>query len=240
MNEAVRIASVTGVDLAMKVAGPGARSYAFVIDWHIRVLLALAWLALGMVVGTGRLSWVPSAHAQYPMLVVAVVVPAIAIYVLYHPVLEVLMRGRTPGKRMAGVRIVMADGRVPGILPLLVRNVLRLLDSLPAAYVVGLIATMVTRNAVRIGDLAAGTLLVYDQADARATAATLIRDRDAIARHGLERAELARELLERWPELAPEARTNLARRVLERLGDPAPAHTADDELVRRLRGHVTG
>ena len=46
MDNRIDIASATGVDLHLNIAGPGARSYAFVIDWHIRLLLALAWLAL--------------------------------------------------------------------------------------------------------------------------------------------------------------------------------------------------
>ena len=43
-DEQLSVQSVTGVDLTLKLAGPGTRSYAFVIDWHIRLLLACAWL----------------------------------------------------------------------------------------------------------------------------------------------------------------------------------------------------
>ena len=50
------------------------------------------------------------------------------------------MRGRTPGKRMAGVRIVARDGGAPSVGALLVRNVFRLIDSLPLLYGVGLVA----------------------------------------------------------------------------------------------------
>jgi hypothetical protein len=150
------------------------------------------------------------------------------------------MQGRTPGKRMAGVRIVMEDGRLPGAMPLLIRNVLRLLDSLPAFYLIGLVATLVTRNAVRIGDLAAGTILVYEDASRGGSAAALARDRQAIARHGLDRAELVRELLERWYELAPEARARLSSRLLTGLGDPPPAGAGDQQLKQQLETHLRG
>src|SRR5690606_4225634 len=100
-----------------------------------------------------------------PYVQLVVVLPATALYLLYHPVLEVLMRGRTPGKRMAGVRIVKRDGGVPGSVALLVRNIFRLIDFLPFFYFVGLVTTMLTRHCVRLGDIAAGTLLVYDEAD---------------------------------------------------------------------------
>src|SRR5690606_18924459 len=96
---------------------------------------------------------------------VVVALPATAIYLLYHPVLEVAMRGRTPGKRIAGVRVVRRDGGVPGVGALLVRNVFRLVDSLPFLYCVGLTAAVLTEHSVRIGDMAAGTLLVYDDGD---------------------------------------------------------------------------
>src|SRR6202008_2402288 len=96
---------------------------------------------------------------------VLVVTPAAATYFLYHIGLEIAMHGRTPGKRMAGVHIVARDGGSPSIGALLTRNVFRLVDSLPLFYGVGLIATLVTRDHVRIGDMAAGTLLAYERAD---------------------------------------------------------------------------
>lgn len=238
MNDTVRIASVTGVEVALKVAGPGARSYAFVIDWHFRLLLALAWLMVGMVAATGSLSWTGSGDALYQTFVFAVLLPSGAIYFLYHPLVEVIMQGRTPGKRIAGVRIVMEDGSMPGTTALLIRNALRLLDSLPMFYMVGLAATMVSRNSVRIGDLAAGTLLVYEHTGTGTTAYSLARNREAIARHGLDRAELARELLDRWHELAPEARASLARRLLTDLGEPGSLSVGELELMDRLRAHL--
>jgi uncharacterized RDD family membrane protein YckC len=62
------------------------------------------------------------------------------------------------------VRIVTHDGSVPSVAAHLIRTVFRLIDSFPGfLYGIGLIMTAVTRNHVRIGDLAAGTLLVYDQ-----------------------------------------------------------------------------
>src|SRR2546421_10292875 len=77
------------------------------------------------------------------------------------------MRGSTPGKRMAGVRIVARDGGGPSAGALLTRNVFRLVDSLPLFYGVGLITVVLTRDNLRIGDMAAGTLLVFEQAEAR-------------------------------------------------------------------------
>ena len=76
------------------------------------------------------------------------------------------MRGRTPGKRIAGMRIVARDGELAGVGALLMRNVFRLIDSLPLSTASAWSRPWSTREHVRIGDMAAGTLLVYERADA--------------------------------------------------------------------------
>jgi uncharacterized RDD family membrane protein YckC len=148
--------------------------------------------------------------------VFGVLVPAAVIYYLYHPILEVLMHGRTPGKRIAGVRLVKRDGGIPGPGALLIRNAFRLIDCLPFMYLVGLVATLLTKYSLRIGDVAAGTLLVYDEARPEDVLADL--SRASIARLGLGNAELVRDLLARWDEIEPHARAGLARRLLDKLG----------------------
>src|SRR5262249_32351405 len=156
--------SVTGVDVALPVAGPGARSFAFLLDWLIRSILSVAWYVVAALQHNRDWS-IAAPLSPDSSWFVYVIAPAACIYFLYHPVWEVATRGRTPGKRMAGVQIMSRDGGAPGVGALLARNVFRLVDSFPAAYAVGLVATMVTRDHVRIGDLAAGTLLVYVQPD---------------------------------------------------------------------------
>ena len=83
-------------------------------------------------------------------------------FILYHPIVETLLRGISPGKRFVGLRIATLAGGVPNPGPLLLRNLFRLIDSAPIFYGVGLLMTMFNRNGQRLGDLAAGTLLVYD------------------------------------------------------------------------------
>ncbi len=135
------------------VAGPGSRSYAFLIDWHIRLLAALAWILAALLVR--RPDWSPRSAAFWTLFG-----PPLAVYLLYHPVVELAMRGQTPGKRYAGVQVVGRDGRAPGVRAILIRNALRLIDSLPFGYAVGLVASIVTADRVRLGDLLAGTRLV--------------------------------------------------------------------------------
>ncbi|MGH8217539.1 MAG: RDD family protein [Steroidobacteraceae bacterium] len=228
------VRGLTGVDMTLTLAGPGTRSYAFVIDWHIRLLLALAWVLVGLVI---RLL-VPSGRQTSltaTLIVWAVFVPAIVIYFLYHPLLEVVMRGRTPGKRMAGARIVTREGVTPGTAALLMRNLFRLIDSLPVLYVVGLVCCLVTAQRVRIGDLAAGTVLIIDEGSA---GKSLGRLGALLEGSGLkpEAVALVQDLLDRWPDLEPERRVGLARTVLGRL-EPESEPAALDErgLHARLK-----
>jgi len=219
--------SVTGIDVSLPVAGAGARAYAFLIDWVIRLILALAWYSVATVIYNGDLSLAPPPETDARWFA-AVAAPALAIYFLYHLVLETVMRGRTPGKRMAGVSIISRDGSAPGVGALLTRNVFRLIDSLPLFYGIGLIAVMMTHEHRRIGDLAAGTLLVYD---APASAASASAANPAHVRDDAVGAELVSELLERWPLLTSQARCQLAIQLLARHGLKTEALRGADEAV---------
>jgi uncharacterized RDD family membrane protein YckC len=215
--------SVTGVDVALPIAGPGARSFAFLIDWTLRTILSAAWYVVAALIHNG--SWsleaplTPDAHWF-----VLVVAPPAAIYFLYHPVWEVMTRGLTQGKRTAGLQLVSRDGGAPGVGSLLTRNVFRLVDSFPVAYALGLVTTMFTRNSVRIGDLAAGTLLVYTRNNA-----TLAR----LSGQQLDArtAEVLSELLQRWSTLDDTARRKIAATILP---DTDAATATDEELRTQL------
>ncbi len=216
--EELTVTGLTGVEMTLTVAGPGTRSYAFIIDWHIRILLALAWVLLGLLVRLAlpRGPATPLTPLTSGLFVGAVFTPAAIIYFLYHPVLEVLMRGRTPGKRMAGTRLVTREGTTPGTGALLMRNLFRLIDSLPFVYTVGLVCCLATAQRVRIGDLAAGTVLVMDGTPPTKSLrrlGTLLQS----SRLGPEALALVEDLLERWPELESDRRFTLARTVISRL-----------------------
>lgn len=225
--------SNTGIDVSLPVAGPGARSYAFVIDWHLRLILALGWYVAGALLYNRSLSLSPPPKTE-ALWFGAVALPAIAIYFLYHPVVEVALRGSTPGKRIAGVRIVSRTGAAASIGALLVRNVFRLIDALPAFYGVGLVVAWLSRDNLRCGDMAAGTVLVYQRNDQ-----VLLPLGAPGQRPGLldaQSAELVLELLQRWSTLEPQARLGLARQLLVRQGADAAAVAAagEDDLRSRL------
>jgi uncharacterized RDD family membrane protein YckC len=229
------IASVTGIEVDLRIAGPGSRSYAFTIDWHIRIILALCWFFVGTFALTPGFSFY-SAKPSGTTYSFVVLIPALAIYLLYHPVLEVAMHGRTPGKRIAGLRIVTRTGDIPTPGALLIRNVFRLVDSLPIMYVVGLMCTVFTQQHVRIGDLAAGTVLVLDSAESDDSLATLSTATDSSFNPAT--AELARELLDRWTQLSAEARAQLARQLLLRTTPTLDPLQLNGETAEQLQARL--
>src|ERR1700733_6848201 len=99
------IDSVTGVDVALRIAGPGARSFAFLLDWSFRAVLAIAWYVVAALLYNHHVSLARPLEPD-ALWFALVVAPPLAIFLLYHIVLEVLMGGRTPGKRIAALRIV--------------------------------------------------------------------------------------------------------------------------------------
>lgn len=239
MPNELRIHAADATELTMEFAGLGSRSYAFIIDWHIRFLFALVWLLLVWLVmarGGGFESFsgfFEDDAGLHGYQAYVTLLPALAIYFLYHPVLEIAMQGRTPGKRMAGVRLVDANGQTPGVAALLIRNVFRLVDGLPAFYAVGCVACLVTERSVRIGDLAAGTLLVHEE---QLSVRALERARLVSGNQNLAPAdqEILLDLVERWKTLDRTIRVRLAVRFLEKLGEQVPAAANNKRLNQVL------
>jgi uncharacterized RDD family membrane protein YckC len=228
-GDELALQTVDSVELRLARAGVGARSYAFIIDWHIRLLAALVWA--GAVTAAVWLRPVLFPVSRWPVLML----PAVIVYLGYHPLLETLQRGTTPGKRMAGLRIVGDDGGPPTTAALLLRNLFRLVDMLPGFYALGLTVMLVSRHQTRIGDLAAGTAVVFDPALGRGRGhRALLHLADAHAAPQI--LLLADELIARWGELQPAGRTEMARRLLERSGrTPASEPSALVAQLKALR-----
>lgn len=232
---ALTVRSLTGVEMTLPIAGPGMRSYAFLVDWQIRLLGALGWLLIAVLLRllpaiAGR----PAAHA----LLVGGIALALSTYLLYQPVAELVTRGHTPGLRTAGARIVTVEGTTPGAGALVIRNVFRLIDSLPLFYVIGLVSCMLTARHVRLGDLVAGTVMVRTDAQASGSLERLAVQAER-SELPLEAVQLVHDLLSRWSTLEPRQRAGLAREVLSKL-DPdsrtTEAPLEESVLHARLEG----
>lgn len=223
MDEHITITSAGGIEVKLDLVALGGRSYAFVMDWHIRFLAAVTYYFVGTYFFAGgfNFSIAGLARTDSTTYYFAIALPALLIYFLYHPILEVVMHGHTPGKRMAGIRIVSKDGRSASSGAILLRNVFRLIDSLPIFYVLGIIVCLINKQHLRIGDMAAGTVLVYDEkvSDKRLK---LIMAHDNTHTLSTQQRELIAELLERWHELEARKRRQFARELLNKFGQPVP------------------
>jgi uncharacterized RDD family membrane protein YckC len=135
--------------MELRPVGPYARAAALVIDELIRWTLIVA--ALYVISGFGGLS------------IGATLLTIVSVYCLYGVIFDVFAGGQTPGKKSQRIAVVNDDGTPIRLYASIVRNLLLLLDALPFAYMFGLVTMFVTRRFQRIGDLAAGTLVVYRQ-----------------------------------------------------------------------------
>ncbi len=227
MEEKISVTSAGGVELDYEIAGLGGRSFAYIIDWHIKTLLGLTWffITVYLVFTTfdfeNILDTVEEDKSAFWLWWFLIVIPSTVINFFYHPILELVMKGRTPGKRMAGVRVIGKNGYTATGGAIVVRNVFRIIDSFPGGlYCLGMLVALFNRNNLRVGDIAAGTVLVYEEKVSDKGINAIIKNEE---QGGTTRdRELATELFERWKVLDQGVRIDLASKLLQRLGQPAP------------------
>ena len=243
------VRSATGVDVLLPIAAVGARAHAFVIDWVLRLALSTTWYVAGALIynklAGNKFSLRPP-DEDLPQWIYGIVLPSVALYFLYHPVLEVSMRGRTPGKRWAGLRIMMQDGSNATLGALLTRNVFRLVDMFPGIYIFGLLTAYFSRRHQRLGDVAAGTLLVHESRQPAVVRPDIaifdnrsLVNRTLVSRDRAAMNDVAAALSARWNELDPQARAAMARKLLVACGDAERAAHADDDALRAAIAGIT-
>lgn len=205
-----------GVDLALVPAGAVPRASAFAIDLVIRlVIVGLLAVLLGLL---GRLG-------QGLFLLIVFLLEW-----FYPVVFEVFGGGATPGKRSVGLVVVESDGRPVGLAASVIRNLLRTADFLPFLFGFGILFMLFHPRFQRLGDLAAGTLVVWAPAPLRTPALP-----DAPVRAPGLRLRLAEQkaliaFAERSPRLSAERQAELAN-ILAPL-----TQTQGTDGVTRLQG----
>lgn len=239
VEETLRISTPEGVSLELVLAGLGSRFVALLVDSLLQATAYLLLVVALLVTGAGDL-------AIFAVLAVA----GWALLFGYPVAFELAAGGRTPGKRWSRLRVVRDDGSPVTFGASALRNILRLVDGLPPGlYLVGAIAIFATRDNQRLGDLAAGTIVVREPRagfarSAGPVAGDALGDLPAWDVSGLRDAELAalRRFLERRHALPVTPRNLLARDLADRLrpsvggvgGELAPERFL--ELVAALRG----
>ncbi len=148
------------VDIEMPLAGIGSRFIAMLIDYLILIpgLLLLWWLSNFLLPGISAYS---ERTAQWTAAFYTIL--TFSLWWGYFSLFEAFWNGRTPGKRVARIRVIQRSGRAIGLFESLARNLVRVIDSIPLIYAVGVITVFATKQHQRLGDLAAGTLVVRDR-----------------------------------------------------------------------------
>jgi uncharacterized RDD family membrane protein YckC len=205
------IATPEGVELELPLAGLGSRFAAGLVDFALKAAIVVAVVLLAELVAGGTATLIGFLATLFFATVV------------YDVLFEVLGGGRTPGKRAVGLRVVDAGGGPVGLRTSAVRNLLRLVEGLPLSYAPAIASILLTRDNQRLGDLAAGTLVVREPRgaagpsfDAPRSSAERLADWDVSAVTPQELAAV-RSFLGRRHDFEPEARRALARRLAEGL-----------------------
>lgn len=151
IDSSITIDTPEGVEIALDIAGPVVRACAWAIDFVIRALIFIV-LAVSY-------SYLFDSHDRV-MVAGLFSILAFALEWLYPTLFEGLT-STSPGKRAFGLRVLQQDGTPLTMSSSVIRNFLRAADFLPFFYATGLIAMVINQRFQRLGDMAAGTLVVY-------------------------------------------------------------------------------
>ncbi len=219
-EDRISVATPEGVTLELAVAGVGSRFTAGLVDQLLRLAVLGALVILGGVAAD-------DAETSDELLAALLLVTVFLVQFGYDVLFETLASGRTPGKRWTGLRVVKVGGGPVGFVASALRNTLRIVDALPGFYLVGILAVLFTRNNQRLGDLAAGTLVVRERRQltslpSPSTPSAGGQGHDAelwdVSAVTAEEVATVRRFLDRRATLTEDARARLAHELATRLG----------------------
>lgn len=195
-----------GVELGLRVAGPLPRALAWVIDALIRYtalfIVSLALIPFGQLGG-------------------GLILILLFLTEWFYPVLFEIKRGATPGKKAMGLTVVHDNGTPIGWPASLIRNLLRVIDFFPLLYGAGLLSMLINRQFKRLGDLAAGTLVVYAERTRRSNNTISAAPRALPAALTVEEQRALLDFAERSTMLAPARVEELAELISDEHGPAA-------------------
>jgi uncharacterized RDD family membrane protein YckC len=148
------------VSIEMPLAGIGSRFIALLIDYIIWIVALFLLIIIGLLLRPA-INAFNKLSAQWA--------EAVFIFLVflfnwgYFTLFEAFWNGQTPGKKLAKIRVIQRSGRSIGLIESMARNLVRYVDQFPFFYAIGVITMFITKQHQRLGDLAAGTLVVRDR-----------------------------------------------------------------------------
>ena len=231
---------LTALDFA--VAGIGSRFLALAFDTLIQTVIGLiGGIGGGILVGVISAA-VPKAGLWGLALLVLFF---FCLYFGYFTLFEIMWNGQTPGKRKAGIRVIKDSGRPLTPAESIGRNLMRIVDWLPAFYAVGMVSAILTKENKRLGDLVAGSLVVRESSfkDLKPAWQTYQESSPALSPLGAERLSpeecaLIDSYLQRRLDLEPNVRFRMAdeifRRLKPKLTLPADSTLSVEKILEAL------
>ena len=207
--------------LEFPLAGIGSRFLAIALD----TLLQMASFLILILIATAAL-WADFTGIMGKQWVVATLIfIAFLVQFGYYAFFETLWNGQTPGKRWTHLRVIKDDGRSISPYDAILRNLLRIVDALPTLYATGVITMLISQENKRVGDYAAGTVVIHEKPllEANSIWKTGASPAPSLAIHPsaqltVNELELVETFLERRLNLDVETRRSMARQIAERLG----------------------
>ena len=231
VNDTKSVITPEQVTVTYRLSGLGTRFAAMLVDTFIQVALIVAiTLAFYLLAGGDSspadvVEWEEEASAWIVALTVVVFFGILWCYFIFW---ETIWNGRTPGKRAAGIRVMRDGGHPMDFRAAFVRNIARYVDFLPFSYGVGALTVFLSRESKRLGDYAAGTIVVVDSSQTAAAPGlpwsqelpyTLLRDPTLLNLRAIsrERFGVVEQFLSRRVDLPENVRADLAGRIAKPL-----------------------
>jgi uncharacterized RDD family membrane protein YckC len=246
MDRNVVVRTPESIAFRYELAGLGSRCLAVCVDLFIQIgmLLLIFWgiYYAAMRVGPSHLKTAAADENLGRSIAIAFLIFIIfTVFYGYHIVFEAFWNGQTPGKKLLGIRVVRDGGYPLDFGGAFLRNLIRIVEELFGFYLIAAISALLSPENKRLGDYAAGTIVVREGKLVRPSSL-----RDALAEgekrsmgaylSDAERAVIAR-FLDRRASLDLHRRFDLAAALAARFRDRAPAELRDlpdEELLERL------
>ncbi len=224
MENRIVIDTPENVSFHYKVADLGSRCIALFIDTLIQFTIYVSLL-----VGASylRVEWERLSNWALAL----VILIGFLLFVFYFVLLETVTHGQSIGKRVMKLRVIRSDGRPLTLIDSVLRNLLRLIDFFPGSYAIGVIVMFLSRDAKRLGDLAAQTIVVRE--GSRITLSSVLGNQ-ALHTETTEDDALFAEHARRLNELEAASIESLMRRWTT-LSDP---HTIARDLDASIRARI--
>lgn len=210
----VKLQTPESVELEFILAGIGSRSLALLVDYIVLGLTLIGFLVVWALLSLQLLEFFVNANLEQWLLAIALLV-SFFIYVGYFVCFETLWQGQTPGKRYTKIRVIREDGRTIGLSQATLRALLRAVDDI---FFLGAFLIILGQQEKRLGDWAAGTIVIQEQPTPSATFAVSEPARQ-LAEQLPQMADLSRllpddfavirEYLQRWQVMEPTAQAKL-------------------------------